>query len=239
MFSASFRTGAGEGFRDFLPLSVGVIPWAMVTGMAMISVGFTPIQAMGMNLIVLSGTAQLGTLPLISTGAPLWLIVTTALVLNLRFVIFSAALARGLRDASLPVRWFSGYLLSDSVFAVCMKRILLSKDRQWQLGYYIGPSLWCWLLWQSFALLGVLAAGSIPKSWSLEFMATIAMLILLAPLARRRPMLVAMLVGAAVSVTLRGMPLKLGMIVAIVVGIAAGFAAEHWQSKNGSTREAE
>src|SRR3954463_12034943 len=95
---SGFWAGAKEGFHLFLPVSVGLIPWALVTGMAMVSVGFTPLQAMGMNVIVFAGTAQLGTLPLIAVGAPLWLIVTTALVLNLRFVIFSAAIARGFHD---------------------------------------------------------------------------------------------------------------------------------------------
>ena len=120
---SSFRAGAREGFRSFLPMSVGLIPWAMVTGMAMIS------------------------------------------------------------------------------------------------------------LWQAFALVGVLAAGSIPKHWSLEFMATIALLVLLVPMAKQRPMLVAAVSSGATAVLLRGMPLRLGLIVAIVVGIGAGFAAEHWHKK--------
>ena len=33
--TAGFRAGAGEGFRAFLPFSVGLIPWALVVGMAM------------------------------------------------------------------------------------------------------------------------------------------------------------------------------------------------------------
>ena len=73
MSESAFRAGAREGFLGFLPLSVGLIPWAMVTGMAMISTGLTPLQAMGMNVIVFAGTAQLGTLPLIAIGAPLFL----------------------------------------------------------------------------------------------------------------------------------------------------------------------
>ena len=93
IFPSDFRAGAREGFVTFLPLSVGLVPWALVMGMAMASTGFTPLQAMGMNIIVFAGTAQLGTLPLIAAEAPLWLIVVTALALNLRFVIFSAALA--------------------------------------------------------------------------------------------------------------------------------------------------
>lgn len=228
---SGFWTGAKEGIRVFLPVSVGLIPWALVTGMAMVSVGFTPLQAMGMNVIVFAGTAQLGTLPLIAVGAPLWLIVTTALVLNLRFVIFSAAIARGFRGIPMTLRWLSSYLLTDGVFATCVEKMLTTEDRNWRIGFYLGPSIWSWLLWQVFALTGVLAAGSIPKNWSLEFMATIALLCLLVPMAKLRPMLVAAATGGVMAVVLRGMPLRLGVIVAIFAGIAAGFAAEHWQTK--------
>ena len=89
------------GFRACLPVSVGLVPWALVTGLAMVGAGFSTVQAMGMSLIVFGATAQLGTLPLIVAGAPLWLIVATALVVNLRFLIFSAALARPLAGGAL------------------------------------------------------------------------------------------------------------------------------------------
>lgn len=227
--SGAFRAGAREGFRAFLPLSVGLIPWAMVTGMAMVSVGFTPLQAMGMNVLVFAGTAQLGTLPLIAADAPLWLIVTTALVLNLRFVIFSAAIAQAFHDTRTSTRWLAGHLLTDGVFATCLGPLLASSDPKWRLGYYLAPSFWSWALWQGFTLIGVLAAGSIPRHWSLEFMATIALIVLLLPMVKARPMLVAAITGGTGAVLLRGLPLKLGVIAAIALGITAGFLAEQFQ----------
>ena len=226
-----FRAGARAGFVTFLPLSVGLVPWALVMGMAMTSAGFTPLQAMGMNLIVFAGTAQLGTLPLIAAEAPLWLIVVTALALNLRFVIFSAAIAPGFRGVATPQRWLAGHLLTDGVFATCLDKMLHTDDPHWRLGYYLAPAVWSWALWQTFALVGIYAAGFIPKQWSLEFMATIALIVLLVPMARVRPMLVAALVGGASATLLRNMPLRLGVVAAIVAGIAAGFAAEHWEHK--------
>ena len=230
----AFRAGAREGFTTFLPLSVGLIPWALVTGMSMVSVGFTPLQAMGMNVIVFAGTAQLGTLPLIGAGAPVWLIVATALALNLRFLIFSAAIAQGFRGCGPGMRWFCGHLLTDGVFATCMAKMLETEDRHWRLGYYLAPSLWSWLLWQCFALIGILAAGSIPNGWSLEFMATIALMLLLIPMAKMRPMLVAALAGGSTAVIFNGLPLKLGLFAGIFIGIAAGLAADHWTDRRGA-----
>ncbi len=224
--SPDFRAGAAAGFRRFLPVSVGLVPWALVTGIAMVSVGFTPLEAMGMNVIVFAGTAQLGTLPLIGAGAPLWLVVATALALNLRFLIFSAALARGFEGIGLRWRWLSGHLLTDGVFAQCMEKLMEPHSAAWRLGYYLAPSAWSWLLWQVFALAGILAAGSIPHGWSLEFMATIALLVLIVPMTKQQPMLIAALAGGVAAVALRGMPLRLGLFAAILIGIAAGFAAE-------------
>lgn len=228
---SNFRNGARAGFAAFLPLSVGLVPWALVMGMAMAGTGFSPLQAMGMNVIVFAGTAQLGTLPLIAAEAPLWLIVATALALNLRFVIFSAALAPGFRGIGTPARWLAGHLLTDGVFATCLDRMLGADDPRWRLGYYLAPAVWSWLLWQSFTLIGIYAAGAVPKAWSLEFMATIALIVLLVPMARVRPMLIAALAGGAGATLLRGLPLRLGIVVAIGLGIAAGFAAEHWEHR--------
>ena len=225
--TSALVAGAREGFAAFLPFSVGLVPWALVMGMAMTSAGFSPLEAMGMNLIVFAGTAQLGTLPLIAAQAPLWLIVVTALALNLRFVIFSAASAPGFRGIGQPARWLCGHLLTDGVFATCAERMQQVEDARWRLGYYLAPSLWSWLLWQSFTLLGIFAAGVVPRGWSLEFMATIALIVLLVPMARIRPMLVAAIAGGLSATLLRDLPLRLGTVVAIVIGIAAGFVADH------------
>ena len=229
--SPDFRAGAREGFFLFLPLSIGLIPWAIVTGVAMTSAGFTPLQAMGMNTIVFAGAAQLGTLPLIAAGAPVWLMVAAALAINLRFVIFSAAIAQGFRGVGLKGRWVCGHLLTDGVFAVTLEKMLATESRDWRLGYFLAPSLWSWALWQGFALVGIGFAGQIPKSWSLEFMATIALMLLLVPMAKARPMLVSALVGGAAAVALHALPLRLGLFVGIVAGILAGFAAEHWHAR--------
>jgi predicted branched-subunit amino acid permease len=119
MLNRTFIAAGKEGFRAFLPVSIGLIPWAIATGMAMVSHGLSTIQALAMNLVVYAGTAQMATLPLMKLGSPIWLIVLTALVMNLRFIIFSAAIAPGFRQVNPLLRWISGYLLIDGVFATC------------------------------------------------------------------------------------------------------------------------
>ncbi len=214
-----------------MPLSVGFIPWAIVTGIAMRSIGMSGLEAMGMSLLVFAATAQLGALPLIASGAPLWLVFVTGMVLNLRFIIFSAAIAPGFHDYSLARRVSSSFLLTDASFAALGARLIESRDPHWRWGYYIVPSVYGWVLWQSGVLIGVLGAGFVPTGWSLEFMGTIALMVMVVPMVRSRPMLVAALVGGLGAVFLRDLPLRLGLFAAILLGIAAGFVAEHWQQK--------
>jgi predicted branched-subunit amino acid permease len=230
--TSSFRRGMRDGIRHYLPFSVGLIPWSLVTGIAMRSAGLSPLEAIGMNVIVFGATAQIGTLPLIVAGAPLWLMVLTALALNLRFLIFSAALAPAFEGIRQRHRWLAGYLMTDGVFAACVDGMAHNKDDpQWRLGYYLGPSFLTWIIWQACALVGILAAGAIPRSWSIEFMGTIALLVLLVPMVRQVPMLCAAAVGGLAACLLQWVPLRLGLVVAIALGIAAGFIAEHLQHR--------
>lgn len=224
--NAAFRVGAKEGFRAYLPFSVGLIPWALVTGVAMRASGMSLAEAMAMNAIVYAGTAQLGALPLLVAGAPMWLIAVTTFALNLRFLIFSAAIAPGFRGFSFPRRLLSGYILVDGVFAVCADRLVKTDDPHWRWGFYIVPSLWTWLLWQFFGFLGALGANSMPADWSLEFMTTIALMVMMVPLAQSRPMLVAALVGGLGAVAFQGLPLRLGLVAGMALGMVAGLVAE-------------
>ncbi|WP_084612678.1 AzlC family ABC transporter permease [Pseudogulbenkiania sp. MAI-1] len=223
-----FKTGLKEGFHHYLPFSVGLIPWGLAAGVAMRSAGFSLTETMGMNIIVFGGTAQLGTLPLIISGTPLWLIVVTALILNLRFVVFSATLAPAFSGTGRLQRWLSSYLLSDGVTASCASRLLTEQNSHWRFGYYLGPSLWNWWVWQASTLIGALATNLIPKNWPLEFMATTALLALLIPLIRQKPMLLAAIIGGSASVVLHDLPLRLGFIIAIITGIVTGTLSENW-----------
>ncbi len=229
--SSTFRDGARAGLRAFMPVSVGFIPWAIVTGIAMRSIGMDALESMGMSLLVYAATAQLGALPLLASGAPLWLIFVTGMVLNLRFVIFSAAIAPALHQESLARRIVGGFLLTDGAFATLAPGLAAAHDPVWRWGYYIAPSLYGWLLWQSGVLIGVFGAGFFPRDWSLEFMGTIALMTMIVPMVRSQPMLIAALVGGLGALLLRDLPFRLGLIAAILLGIAAGFAAEHWSRK--------
>ena len=87
-------------------------------------------------------------------------------------------IAPALHEQSLARRLVGGFLLTDAAFAVLGPGLAGARDPAWRWGYYLVPSLYGWLLWQGFVLVGVLGAGFFPRDWSLEFMGTIALMVM-------------------------------------------------------------
>ena len=82
-----------EGWRASASTIPAVLAWGVVSGMAMVKSGMSIFQSLGMSLLVYAGSAQFAVLPLLAVGTPLLVVFFTAMIVNLRFVIFSAAVA--------------------------------------------------------------------------------------------------------------------------------------------------
>src|SRR6476619_6663250 len=91
------------GSREVAPTLVGTIPFGLVTGVAAIAAGLTPLQGVALSVFAFSGIAQLVAMQLIAVGTPLLITVTAATVVSLRLLMYSAALAPLL--AHLTPRW--------------------------------------------------------------------------------------------------------------------------------------
>jgi hypothetical protein len=105
-----------------LPTLFGIGAWGLVVGIAMVKSGLTAWQASGMTLLAFAGSAQLASLPLIVAHAPMWVIFATGLVVNLRFVIFSALLGPHFAHLPWKQRLFYGYISGDLTVALFLQR---------------------------------------------------------------------------------------------------------------------
>lgn len=206
----------------------GIFAWSVVTGMAMVKTGLTTAQALGMTFIVFAGSAQLAALPLIATGAPVMVVFATALVVNLRFVIFAAS--TGPHFAHLPWyrRMMFGYINGDLTMANFPLRFPNDTvaNTIGKIGYFTGCSYNNWLAWQVGAVVGILLAGQIPESWNIGFAGTLALLGLLIPLVSNLPGLVGVLAASALALALHHLPYRLGMLVAVIAGVAVAMGVE-------------
>ena len=216
-----------QGMREMLPGVPAIGAWSLVTGVAMAKSTLTFGQAVGMSLIAYAGAAQLAALPLLAAGAPMAVTILSALMVNLRFVIYSASLAPSLRHLPWRERLGLGYLVSDLGFVFYMRREPALRNDPMRKWYFVGLGLVVFIVWHSASLIGLYAASAIPEKWGLDFIGTLVLLVLLVPTLAARPTQVGAAVAGTLSLVLHGLPFKLGVVAAIIAGIAAAVAAEH------------
>ncbi len=214
------------GLWDMLPASPAIAAWSLVTGVAMAKSALTLGQAVGMSLIAYAGAAQLAALPLMLAGAPIAVTVLSALVVNLRFVIYSAALAPSFRMLPMRERLTLGYLISDLGFVFYMRHETTLRADPMRTWYFFGMGLLVFVIWHLASLVGLFAATFIPSNWGLDFIGALALLAVLVPMLAVRSAQIGAAVAAAFSLVLRGLPFKLGVIAAILAGIVAAMAVD-------------
>jgi predicted branched-subunit amino acid permease len=215
---AAFR----DGVFSAVPLTVGVAPWGVVTGVAMVSAGFTGAQAVGMSVLVFAGSAQLAVLPLLIAKAPLWVMFATGLLVNLRYFIYSAVLAPHFTRLSRHWRALLSYIMVDGVFAMFAGRFRPGDGFAHKHWWYLGGSSLMWVVWQLASLLGIFGGALIPRAWSLEFAATLALIALLMPLLFDRAVVSGAIVAGVVSLLGSRLPMNLGVLLAVIAGVGAG-----------------
>ena len=174
-------------------------------------------------------------MPLIAAGAPLWLIFAAGIIVNLRFIIFGAALHPYFKDLSWGKRLVIGYLAVDIAFVVFMPRFhdAPRKGTLEQHWFFLGAVIPSWFLWQLTSLIGISLGSVVPVSWSIDFAATLALLALMLPLATSRPIVLSILAAAVVAWVAQTLPLRLGLMAAVLVGIVVGMWAEQQQAPRG------
>lgn len=223
---ADFRAGA----RDVLPTLLAVVPFGLVAGAAAVDVGFSLAEALGLSVVVFAGASQLAAIALIGAGAPVAVVVLTALVINLRLVMYSASIAPNYRD--VPRRWRAlvAYLLVDQAYVMAALKFDADRsvDRRW---YFLGLGVPIWLTWVASTAVGAVAGTAVPAWLPLDFAVPMVFLALLVPAVDDRARGAAAAVGGVVAVAGAGLPLNLGLLAGAVGGIAAGLLTERrWDS---------
>ncbi|WP_211236345.1 AzlC family ABC transporter permease [Desulfovibrio inopinatus] len=117
-FIAAFRAGA----RSVFPALPGLVPFALICGVTAMKAQVPGYLASFMSLTVFAGASQLAALELFSAGAPLAVVVMTGLVINLRFVMYSASITPHLQNRTLFERILMAYVLTDQGYALSVIR---------------------------------------------------------------------------------------------------------------------
>ena len=218
---------AVAGARVTAPILLGVVPFGLVAGVTAVEAGMSPGQAVAMSVVVFAGASQLAAIELIGNTAPVGVIVGTALVINLRFVMYSASVAPYFRRLSAPARWVSAYVLTDQAYAVSLAEFRdTTPEERSRLWYYLGSALSLWVTWQVATAVGAVAGAAVPAGFSLEFAVPLTFLALLVPAVEDRHTAAVAAVSGAGGVAAAVLPFDLGIVTAGAVGVALGVALD-------------
>ncbi len=220
------RGGFIDGLRAVAPLLLAVVPFGLVLGVTAAGSAIGGGLGIATSPIIFAGAAQLVTVQLFDTGTSAVVVIVTALVVNIRHLMYSAAMAPHFRE--WPRRWrlVLPYLLTDQAFALSIVRYETTDDPVYKRWFFIGSGLGLWLPWQLATVAGVLLGAQIPDSLGLGFAIPLVFLVLLIPAVQNRPGLIAAVVGGVIAVAASGAPYGLGLVIGAVAGVVAAVTAE-------------
>jgi 4-azaleucine resistance transporter AzlC len=119
-----------DGARAAWPVCLGFVPIGLAFGVLARQSGFTPLDIGLMSLLVFAGSAQFIAVAMIGAGAAPAAIILTTLIVNIRHLLMSSALAVHLRGASRSFLLLFGYGVTDESFAINMTRFRDGWDRR-------------------------------------------------------------------------------------------------------------
>ncbi|MGM0397532.1 MAG: AzlC family ABC transporter permease [Halobacteriota archaeon] len=216
-----------HGARDVAPALVGNVPFGVIVGVTAVKTGFDPVAAVAMSGLMFAGAAQLAMMELLRDAAPLAIVVLTGLVVNLRYVMYSATFSQYLTDYGPRWRGAIAALLIDITFAMSVTKVEEEPAID-TAGYYMGVGIPLWATWVSATAAGAILGAGVPASWQLEFAVPLVFLALLAPAVKDSSTAVAGGVGGGVAIALTGIPFNAGLLGGALAGVVAGAVAGRW-----------
>jgi predicted branched-subunit amino acid permease len=219
------RSALLAGSRAVWPLLVGVFPFGIVFGATTVESGFSVLDASLSSLLVLAGAAQIAAVDLSGDGASLAVAAGTALIINLRMLLYSASLAPWLPHVPFGRRVAAAYLLTDQAYAVSVNRYDAGLAVGHRFAYYLGAGWTLWLCWQPATVVGAVVGDTIPDSIPIDLAVELVFLVLLIPAIRDRPNLLAAATAGTIAVVGAELPANSGMFLAAIGGIVVGTVA--------------
>ncbi len=208
------------GFKSVLPIISGIIPFGAVMGSAFAEAKLSFFQAMLMNTAVYAGAAQLATVNLMKMNAAVFVVIATGLIINLRFLLYSAAMAPYLKTASPLVKFLCAFTLTDQSYAAMTGNQDKFSTNAEAAQFYLGTAACMILTWHASVIAGFVFGNFAPAALSLDFAIPLSFVALLIPTLKRRGHQVVALFSSIASLLLNDFPLKTGLMITALLSIA-------------------
>ena len=167
-----------KGIIDVSPLMIPVVPFGLIFGVLSIDIGFSPLETMGMSIIIFGGASQIILLQLFSGGASSLVIISSVGAVNSRHLLYGAVVSEHLSDLKLIWKIIISYFLVDQAFARSNEYFKINKDNN-KYFHLVGGGITCWVIWQTTTFLGIVLGSFIPEKLGLSFAVPLTFLALL------------------------------------------------------------
>ena len=211
-----------SGARAMVPWLAGVAPFGLIIGVSSAHAGIPTLAGVLTGPVIYAASAQIATIQLLSAGAAPIVIIGTGLIINLRLIFYSAAMAQYWRGTPLWWRLGAAYLLIDPSFVVGIDRYTRPGDREGGHAYYLGGAIVLWTGWLVAIVIGATAGLSLPATLHLEFLIPLYLIGEIVPRLGTPAVRRSVGVAAAVALAAFAAPLHLGVAMAIFAGLAVG-----------------
>ena len=208
-----------NGIIDVSPLMIPVVPFGLIFGVLAIDIGFTPLETMGMSLIIFGGASQIILLQLFSGGASSLVIISSVGAVNSRHLLYGAVVSEHLSDLKLVWKIIISYFLIDQAFARSNEYIKKNNNKN-KYFHLIGGGITCWVIWQSTTFLGIILGSTIPEELGLSFAVPLTFLALLVNDLRKLINVIVIIVsGFVATIGYNIVPYKAYVIIAALAGL--------------------
>lgn len=212
-----------EGFKSIIPIISGIIPFGAVMGSAFAEAKLSFWQAMFMNTTVYAGAAQLATVDLMKLNAATFVVIATGVIINLRFLLYSAAMAPYLQDKNFLTKFLCAFSLTDQGYATMTANQHRYSTNSEAVEFYLGTALGMILAWDGSVVAGYVFGNFAPPSLSLDYAIPLSFVALLIPTLKSRTHIGIAVLSSVLSLTFYELPLKTGLMITSLLSIAVAW----------------
>ncbi|MBG0764584.1 MAG: AzlC family ABC transporter permease [Tissierellales bacterium] len=227
-----------RGVKAVTPLMLGVIPFGLISGISAANTGLSIGMTMLMSIGIFAGAAQLASLQLISINANMIVIIYTALIINLRMMLYSLSIAPHIQKVNTKWKALLAYSMTDQSYAMSSVHFMNNPEEDTK-SFFFGASISIWIIWQISTVVGYLMGSIIPPELGLDFGIPLTFIAVLLKGVAGWPGVIAIITSGIVAVLASQLPMNIGLVLAAIIGITAGALSERILSKKSEVSENE
>lgn len=228
--SAAVRAEWRRGARDMAPFALGYVPFALLVGA---SVARSPDPAAGWagTWTIYGGSAHLTVLDLVTHEAGPALAIAAGVLINLRLLVYAAALAP--LWAGAPWRWrmAASAMVVDPVWVLVERRALDEGSDRLRRAHYLGCGVTLALAWLVAVTAGMVAGSAAHATAPLAVAVPLCLVAIVLPHLRAPGGWAAVAAAIATALVTRSWPAGSGLLASMALAALAGMATSRAEER--------